>query len=123
MIATCNCHRSHSLTVASMLRGCMSMKNVDEQMLNVHNKSRSYLVALCDILPQGLKLLAHFISNTTGTQELFQCLEAFPHWGPGKGMGKVEFTEAESYMNNQVSENQQHQDATAKEVSEEEAVA
>jgi tubulin beta len=32
------------LTVAAMFRGRMSMKEVDEQMLNVQNKNSSYFV-------------------------------------------------------------------------------
>ncbi|KAB0407082.1 hypothetical protein E2I00_013627, partial [Balaenoptera physalus] len=63
MMAACGlCHGCY-LTVAIMLRSCTSMKEVDEQMLNVQNKS-SYSVqwmanivktAVCDILPQGPK--------------------------------------------------------------------
>ena len=50
------------LTVAAMFRGRMSMKEVDEQMLNVQNKNASYFVewipnnvktAVCDIPPRG----------------------------------------------------------------------
>ena len=32
------------LTVATMFRGRMSMKEVDEQMLNIQNKNSSYFV-------------------------------------------------------------------------------
>ncbi|XP_066569344.1 tubulin beta chain-like [Amia ocellicauda] len=51
-------------TVAAVFRGRMSMKEVDEQMLNVQNKNSSYFVewipnnvktAVCDIPPRGLK--------------------------------------------------------------------
>ena len=56
--------------VAAVFRGRMSMKEVDEQMLNIQNKNSSYFVewipnnvktAVCDIPPRGLKMAATFI--------------------------------------------------------------
>merc|ERR1712029_712240 len=41
--------------------------------------------------------------------------KAFPHWYTGEGMDEMEFTEAESNMNDLVSEYQQYQEATADE--------
>merc|ERR1712124_153343 len=41
--------------------------------------------------------------------------KAFLHWYTGEGMDEMEFTEAESNMNELVSEYQQYQDATAEE--------
>merc|ERR1719191_130008 len=41
--------------------------------------------------------------------------KAFLHWYTGEGMDEMEFTEAESNMNDLVSEYQQYQDATAEE--------
>ena len=40
---------------------------------------------------------------------------AFLHWYTGEGMDKMEFTEAESNLNDLISEYQQYQDATADE--------
>eukprot|EP00075_Anas_platyrhynchos_P018256 XP_027307509.1 tubulin beta chain isoform X3 [Anas platyrhynchos] len=109
-------------------------KEVDEQMLNVQNKNSSYFVewipnnvktAVCDIPPRGLKMSATFIGNSTAIQELFKRIseqftamfrrKAFLHWYTGEGMDEMEFTEAESNMNDLVSEYQQYQDATADE--------
>ncbi|XP_018425436.1 PREDICTED: tubulin beta-3 chain-like isoform X4 [Nanorana parkeri] len=109
-------------------------KEVDEQMLNVQNKNSSYFVewipnnvktAVCDIPPRGLKMSATFIGNSTAIQELFKRIseqftamfrrKAFLHWYTGEGMDEMEFTEAESNMNDLVSEYQQYQDATAEE--------
>ncbi|XP_071386860.1 tubulin beta-4B chain isoform X9 [Centroberyx affinis] len=109
-------------------------KEVDEQMLNVQNKNSSYFVewipnnvktAVCDIPPRGLKMAATFIGNSTAIQELFKRIseqftamfrrKAFLHWYTGEGMDEMEFTEAESNMNDLVSEYQQYQDATAEE--------
>ncbi|CAJ1015399.1 hypothetical protein Q4I30_000618 [Leishmania utingensis] len=41
--------------------------------------------------------------------------KAFLHWYTGEGMDEMEFTEAESNMNDLVSEYQQYQDATGRE--------
>ncbi|KAK2091780.1 Tubulin beta-8 chain, partial [Saguinus oedipus] len=41
--------------------------------------------------------------------------KAFLHWYTGEGMDEMEFTEAESNVNDPVSEYQQYQDATAEE--------
>ncbi|XP_015453630.1 tubulin beta-4B chain [Pteropus alecto] len=109
-------------------------KEVDEQMLNVQNKNSSYFVewipnnvktAVCDIPPRGLKMSSTFIGNSTAIQELFKRIseqftamfrrKAFLHWYTGEGMDEMEFTEAESNMNDLVSEYQQYQDATAEE--------
>ena len=125
------------LTVAAIFRGRMSMKEVDEQMLSVQNKNSSYFVewipnnvktAVCDIPPRGLKMSATFIGNSTAIQELFRRIseqftamfrrKAFLHWYTGEGMDEMEFTEAESNMNDLVSEYQQYQDATADEMGE-----
>ncbi|XP_078282333.1 tubulin beta-4B chain-like isoform X5 [Rhinoraja longicauda] len=63
-----------------------------------------------------------FIGNSTAIQELFKRIseqftamfrrKAFLHWYTGEGMDEMEFTEAESNMNDLVSEYQQYQDAT-----------
>ena len=39
-------------------------------------------------------------------------VKAFLHWYTGEGMDEMEFTEAESNMNDLVSEYQQYQEAT-----------
>jgi len=64
-----------------------------------------------------------FLGNSTSIQEMFKRVseqftlmfrrKAFLHWYTGEGMDEMEFTEAESNMNDLVSEYQQYQDATA----------
>ncbi|CAI9777893.1 unnamed protein product [Fraxinus pennsylvanica] len=122
------------LTASAMFRGKMSTKEVDEQMLNVQNKNSSYFVewipnnvksSVCDIPPTGLKMASTFIGNSTSIQEMFRRVseqftamfrrKAFLHWYTGEGMDEMEFTEAESNMNDLVAEYQQYQDATAEE--------
>ncbi|XP_039979428.1 tubulin beta-4B chain isoform X8 [Xiphias gladius] len=73
----------------------------------------------CDCL-QGFQL-----THSLAIQELFKRIseqftamfrrKAFLHWYTGEGMDEMEFTEAESNMNDLVSEYQQYQDATAEE--------
>ncbi|KAL0351759.1 UNVERIFIED_CONTAM: Tubulin beta-1 chain [Sesamum calycinum] len=120
------------LTASAMFRGKMSTKEVDEQMLNVQNKNSSYFVewipnnvksSVCDIPPTGLKMASTFVGNSTSIQEMFRRVseqftamfrrKAFLHWYTGEGMDEMEFTEAESNMNDLVAEYQQYQDATA----------
>ncbi|KAF7842426.1 tubulin beta chain [Senna tora] len=122
------------LTASAMFRGKMSTKEVDEQMINVQNKNSSYFVewipnnvksSVCDIPPKGLKMASTFIGNSTSIQEMFRRVseqftamfrrKAFLHWYTGEGMDEMEFTEAESNMNDLVAEYQQYQDATADE--------
>ncbi|KAK8785110.1 hypothetical protein V5799_008524 [Amblyomma americanum] len=75
--------------------------------------------AVCDIPHRGLKMSATFIRNSTGIQELFKRIsgqftamfrrKAFLHWYTREGMCEMEFSEAESSMNDLVSEYQQYQ--------------
>lgn len=77
---------------------------------------------VCDIPPKGMKMSATFIGNTTAMQELFKRMteqfstmfrrKAFLHWYTGEGMDELEFTEAESNINDLISEYQQYQEAT-----------
>ena len=62
-------------------------------------------------------MAATFIGNSTAIQELFKRIseqftamfrrKAFLHWYTGEGMDEMEFTEAESNMNDLVSEYRQ----------------
>jgi len=66
---------------------------------------------------------ATFIGNSTAIQSMFKRVatqfalmfrrKAFVHWYIGEGMDDMEFTEAESNMNDLISEYQQYQEATA----------
>ncbi|KOB71598.1 beta-tubulin, partial [Operophtera brumata] len=125
MMAACDPRHGRYLTVAAIFRGRMSMKEVDEQMLSIQNKNSSFFVewipnnvktAVCDIPPKGLKMSSTFIGNTTAIQELFKRIseqftamfrrKAFLHWYTGEGMDEMEFNEAESNVNDLVSEYQ-----------------
>uniref|UniRef100_A0A2C9H450 Tubulin beta chain n=1 Tax=Anopheles maculatus TaxID=74869 RepID=A0A2C9H450_9DIPT len=126
----------------NMMTACtMSMKEVDQQMLNIQSKYSSYFVewipnnvkvAVCDIAPRGLKMSATFIGNTTAIQEIFKRIseqftamfrrKAFLHWYTGEGMDELEFSEAESNMNDLISEYQQYQDADVEDYDEMEEI-
>ena len=135
MMAASDPRHGRYLTVAAMFRGKVSMKEVDEQMMNVQNKNSAYFVewipnnvktAVCDVAPRGFKMSATFVGNSTAIQELFKRIssqfsamfkrKAFLHWYIGEGMDEMEFTEAESNMNDLVSEYQQYQEATAEDI-------
>ncbi|PSR84686.1 Tubulin beta-4 chain like [Actinidia chinensis var. chinensis] len=73
--------------------------------------------------PSWLSMASTFVGNSTSIQEMFRRVseqftamfrrKAFLHWYTGEGMDEMEFTEAESNMNDLVAEYQQYQDATA----------
>jgi len=134
MMAACDPRHGRYLTVAAMFRGKVSMKEIDEQMLSIQSKNSAYFVewipnnvktSLCDIPPNGLKMAVTFVGNSTAVQGLFKRVadqftamfrrKAFLHWYTSEGMDEMEFTEAESNMNDLVSEYQQYQEATADE--------
>ncbi|VDN18167.1 unnamed protein product [Gongylonema pulchrum] len=115
-------------------------QELETQILNIQNKNASYFVewipnnvktAVCDIPPRGIKISATFLGNTTAIQEIFIRIteqfeamfrrRAFLHWYTGEGMDEMEFTEAESNMNDLISEYQQYQDISADEDSDEAA--
>ncbi|CUS12478.1 unnamed protein product [Tuber aestivum] len=130
MMAAPDFRNGRYLTCATIFRGKVSMKEVEDQMRNIQTKSSGYFVewipnnvqtALCSIPPKGLKMSATFIGNSTSIQEMFKRIgdqftvmfrrKAFLHWYTGEGMDEMEFTEAESNMNDLVAEYQQYQDA------------
>jgi len=117
-----------------MFRGKISSKEVDDHMLQVNQKNNAYFVewipnniktSICDIAPKDTKMAATFIGNSTAIQDIFKRVseqftlmfrrKAFLHWYTGEGMEEMEFTEAESNMNDLVSEYQQYQEAGVEE--------
>jgi tubulin beta len=130
MMAASDPRHGRYLTVAAYFRGKVSMREVEESMMSMQQKNSAYFVewipnniasASCDIPPKGLKMSVTFIGNTTSIQELFQRVntqfsamfrrKAFLHWYTGEGMDEMEFTEAESNMQDLVAEYQQYEQA------------
>jgi tubulin beta len=130
IMAACDPRHGRYLTASAVFRGKVSTKEVDQQMLYVQSKNSNYFVewipnniksSVCDIAPAGQKITATFLANSTAIQSLFKRVsdqfqamfkrKAFLHWYTGEGMDEMEFSEAESNMNDLVSEYQQYQDA------------
>jgi len=130
IMCACDPRQGRFLTAAAMFRGKIPTKQVDDQMLNVQSKNAQYFVewipnniksSVCDVPPKGLKMSTTFIGNSTSIQEMFKRVseqftlmfrrKAFLHWYIGEGMDEMEFSEAESNMNDLVAEYQQYQEA------------
>merc|ERR1711918_231854 len=111
-------------------RGKLSSKEIDHEIAAMLDKNSAFFVewipnncktAICDIPPKGLKMSTTLTGNTTSMQELWQRLsnqfaamykrKAFLNWYTGEGMDEMEFTEAESNLNDLIAEYQQYQDA------------
>ncbi|XP_060082589.1 tubulin beta-2 chain-like [Ylistrum balloti] len=143
MMGACNPNRGRYLTVAAMFRGNLSMAEVEQEMHANKNKNSSQFVewlpcniqtVVCDIPPRNLKMSATFIGNNTSTQEIFRRIseqftgmfrrQAYIHLYTGEGMDLMEFQEAESNINDLVSEYQQYQEANKddKDLSDEEEI-
>jgi len=118
------------LTAAAMFRGKIPTKQVDDEMLKIQQKNAQYFVewipnniksSVCDVPPKGMPMSTTFLGNSTSIQEMFKRVseqftlmfrrKAFLHWYIGEGMDEMEFTEAESNMNDLVAEYQQYQEA------------
>merc|ERR1712038_1667267 len=134
MMTACDPRYGRYLTVATIFRGRMSMKEVDQQMLDMQTKNSAFFVewipnnvktAVCNIPPQGLTMSGTVIGNSTSIQGLIRRVsdsfsvmfrrKAFLHWYTSEGMDEMEFSEAESNMNDLIAEYQQHQDAEVEE--------
>lgn len=127
MMAASDPHNGKYLTASALFRGKIFTKEVDEQMHNIQTKNSSYFVewiphniksSICDIPPKGTPMAVTFIGNNTAIQDLFKRIsihfqamfrrKAFLHWYTLEGMEELEFTEAESNMNDLVYEYQQY---------------
>lgn len=130
MMTACDPRLGRYMTIAAMFRGKMSTKEVEELMLQSHNKYSTYFVqwipgnvktAVCDVPPKGLEMSGTFIANSTSIQDIFKRIaeqftsmfrrKAFLHWYTGEGMDEMEFTEAESNIHDLISEYLQYQEA------------
>jgi tubulin beta len=134
MMAACDPRNGRYLTASAIFRGPVSTKDVDDHMQMIQNKNSNYFVdwipnniktSVCDIPPKGQKMSATFVGNSTSIQSLFQRVsnqfgqmfkrKAFLHWYTGEGMDEMEFTEAESNVNDLIVEYQQYQEASTEE--------
>ncbi len=112
MMAACDPRHGRYLTAAAIYRGHISMKMVDNEIMNIQTKNSAYFVpwipsniltAVCNIAPRGMKMSGTFVGNNTAIQEIFRRIseqfqsmfkrKAFLHWYTGEGMDEMEFTE------------------------------
>ncbi|RYP88849.1 hypothetical protein DL769_000215 [Monosporascus sp. CRB-8-3] len=131
MMAASDFRNGRFLTCSAMFRGKISMKEVEDQVRILQDRNSTYFVdwipnniqtALCSEPPLDHTMSGTFIGNSTALQEILRRVgdqftamfrrKAFLHWYTGEGMDEMEFTEAESNMNDLISEYQQYQEAT-----------
>lgn len=128
MMAACDPRSGRLLTAAAIFRGPVSLKEVDDWMSSIQNRNSSHFVewipnnvmsAVCNIPPGRLAMASTLIANSTAIQEVF-CRNSeqfsamfrrkvYLHWYISEGMEEMEFLEAESNINNLISEYQQYQ--------------
>ncbi|XP_076173693.1 tubulin beta-1 chain isoform X2 [Ptiloglossa arizonensis] len=139
LLAYCNPLQGKFLTLATIFRGRISTKHVEEQMLNIRNKNSEHFIewipnniqtAICDIAPRGLSMSAVMVSNTTSIQEpmkrlsdLFDYMlkrKAYLHWYMAEGMSETEFSDALNNVRDLISEYQLHQEAVSETIFEDE---
>ncbi|KAI8872775.1 tubulin C-terminal domain-like protein, partial [Ramicandelaber brevisporus] len=75
----------------------------------------------CSVAPPGETLSGTFVANNTAVMQVFQRFQeqfhkmfhrkAYLHWFTDEGMDEMEFTEAESNLNDLIAEYQQYQSA------------
>lgn len=129
MMCSSDPRKGKYFTSAAMFRGKLSTKEVEEQMLNIQNKNSQHFIewipnniqsSICNIPPKGLNKSVTFIGNSTAVGGVFVRIgeqftdlfrrKAFIHWYTTEGMDEMEFTEAESNVNDLVSEFQIQED-------------
>lgn len=139
MMVACDPRQGRYLTAAAMFRGQLAMREVEETISEMQNAYSSAFVewipnnmktAVCNVPPKGQKTAATFLYNSTAIQEAFKRFtdqfsamfrrRAFLHWYTTEGMDVMEFTEADSNMNDLIAEYQQYEETGLDEESYEE---
>jgi tubulin beta len=106
------------------------MSEVEREVANLQDRNSEYFVdwipnniqtTLCEVAPKGFDVASTFVGNSTSIQEIMKRVgeqfaamfrrRAWMHWYTNEGMDEVEFTEAESNLNDLVAEYQQYQEA------------
>ncbi|XP_011495458.1 PREDICTED: tubulin beta chain-like [Ceratosolen solmsi marchali] len=128
VMADCDPRNGRYLTVAIVFRGQMSMREVDDEMINIQMKNNSYFVdwlpnnvqtAVCDIPPKGIDIAGTFLGNNTVIHEIFKRAstqftlmfkrKAFLHWFTAEGMDENEFVDAHTDLLDLVADYQQYE--------------
>lgn len=130
VMAACNPYHGKYLTISTIFRGKVSMKEVEDAIGIARAKNSQYFVewipnnvqtSVCNVPPKGLNTSATFVANSTAIQELFTRTadqfslmfkrKAFLHWYTNEGMEQAEFGEALSNLKDLILEYQQYQEA------------
>jgi len=130
MMAACDLKKGKYLAASCMFRGNIPTRDVDDTMLQVQTKQAESFVpwipnnitsSICNVPPTGLSMSGTFIANSTAIQGVFERIgkqftqmfkrKAFVHWYTEEGMDEMEFSEAESNMNDIIAEYQQYGEA------------
>ncbi|VDM19905.1 unnamed protein product [Hydatigera taeniaeformis] len=117
LMTACDPRHGKYITVASVFRGRLSIKELEEEMQQVQSRNSAFFVewipnnvktAVCDVPPRGLKMAVTFIGNNTAIQESFERIaqqfrtmfgrKAFLHWYTCEGMDECEFDNAYTSM-------------------------
>jgi len=139
MMAACDPKNGRFLTASAVFRGKVTSKDVDDQLNKIQNKYSENFVpfipnniksSICDVASLDEEMSATFIGNSTAIQDVFKRIgkkfskmfkrKAFVHLYTNEGMEEMEFTEAESNMNDLIAEYQQYQETNINEEEEEE---
>lgn len=129
MMVHCDTREGRYLTAAAYFRGKVSTKEVEEEMIKLHDKNSQNFVewipnntktSVCNVPPPGHKVAATFIGNTTALQTMFRRIgdqframfakRAYLHWYTKEGMEEQEFLEAEGNMADLIAEYTQYQE-------------
>jgi len=130
MMVACDPRKGKYLTASCIFRGNMASQDVDSAMLAVQNRHSELFTpwipnniksSICNVAPKGVSMNATFIANSTAIQDLFKRIgaqfthmfrrKAFLHNFTNEGMEELEFTEAESNLNDLIAEYQQYGEA------------
>eukprot|EP01091_Cochliopodium_minus_P008930 TRINITY_DN2103_c0_g1_i3.p1 TRINITY_DN2103_c0_g1~~TRINITY_DN2103_c0_g1_i3.p1 ORF type:complete len:472 (+),score=132.61 TRINITY_DN2103_c0_g1_i3:56-1417(+) len=128
LMSACDLKSGKFLTSSLIYRGKISAKEVDDYVMKVMSKKSENFVdwipnniktSLCNVAPKGFPLSGTMIANTTSIQKIIKRVKeqfsamfkkkAFLHWYTGEGMEEMEFSEAESNINDLLNEYQQYE--------------
>jgi len=131
LLVACDPRFGRYLTAYTIFRGKVSSKEAEYAVQQLQTKNSNHFVewipdnisvGLCSVPPVGQKQAATCLANSTAIQELYKRThgqfsamykrKAFLHWYTGEGMEEMEFTEAESNVQDLIAEYQQYQEAT-----------
>ncbi|KAF8729076.1 hypothetical protein AX14_006498 [Amanita brunnescens Koide BX004] len=130
MLVACDPRHGRYLTAATIFRGKIPSHEAEKAIHDLQLKNSSQFVewipdnvsvSLVTVPPVGQPQAATALLNSTAVQEIFKRTldifaamykrRAFLHWYTGEGMDPMEFSEAESNVQDLIAEYQQYQEA------------